>query len=416
MLSGLSMDLRPLRRSRDLRLLFGGAVLSQLGTAVVTVTAGLQVYRLTHSSLAVGGISGVAVVPLIAGVLAGGVAADAWDRRWLVIAAPACVGLASAGLAVYAATGGTSLWVVYGLLAVSAGMAGLGGPAQTAALPNLVGQDLLPATFALSATVRQLASLVGPAVGGLLVAQLGLTSGYAAAAALGAGCALVVLGVRPLPPEGARIRVGLSAFVDGLRYARRSALVIALMLIDADATVFGMPQALFPALGLVTFHAGPTGVGLLYAAPAAGALLGAATSGWVGSVRHAGRAVLAAVAVWGLAIAAVGVVPVLWAALGLLALAGAADLVSEILRNSLLQRSVPDQLRGRLSALLLAQTNGAPALGNLEAGTVATLVTPGFSIISGGLACVAGGVILGGLLPVLRHARLGPAPEPAPRG
>jgi ENTS family enterobactin (siderophore) exporter len=238
------------------------------------------------------------------------------------------------------------------------------------------------------------------------VARFGVQAVFAGGAALSAACALVSLGIRPLPHAGARSRVGLAAFTDGIRHARRSALVIAVMLIDADATVFGMPQALFPALGLETFHAGPTGVGLLYAAPAAGALLGALTSGWVGGVRHAGRVVLVAVAIWGVAIAAVGFVPLFAVALVLLALAGAADLVSEVLRNSLLQQSVPEALRGRLTALWLAQANGAPALGNLEAGGVATLVTPAFSIISGGLACVAGALVIGGLMPVLRRARL----------
>jgi len=417
--TALTIDLRPLRRSRDLRFLFGGAALSQLGTALVAVTAGLQVYRLTHSSLAVGAISGVAAVPLIAGMLAGGVLADAWDRRWLIIASPCVAGASSVALALNASATHPSLWLVYGLLAAGAAAAGLGGPAGTAALPTLVAPGLLPATFAMSATVRQLAALVGPAAGGLCVARFGVPAVYAAGAGLGLGCALVSLGIRPLPPAEARGRVGLVAFTEGLRYARRSALVIAVMLIDADATVFGMPQALFPALGLETFHAGPTGVGLLYAAPAAGALLGALTSGWVGRVRHAGRAVVVAVTVWGVAIAAVGVVPLLPVALGLLALAGAADLVSEVLRNSLLQQSVPEAFRGRLTALWLAQANGAPALGNLEAGGVATLVTPAFSIVSGGLACVAGALLLGGLMPVLRQARLrrdhdrGPAQTPA---
>lgn len=404
--AALTIDLRPLRRSRDLRFLFGGGALSQLGTAIVAVAAGLQVYRLTHSSLAVGAISGVAAIPMIAGMLAGGVLADAWDRRWLIVASPCLAGVSSVALALNAGATHPSLWLAYALLAAAAAAAGLGGPAGTAALPTLVAPGLLPATFAMSATVRQLAALVGPALGGLGVARFGVQAVFAGGAALSAACALVSLGIRPLPHAGARSRVGLAAFTDGIRHARRSALVIAVMLIDADATVFGMPQALFPALGLETFHAGPTGVGLLYAAPAAGALLGALTSGWVGGVRHAGRVVLVAVAIWGVAIAAVGFVPLFAVALVLLALAGAADLVSEVLRNSLLQQSVPEALRGRLTALWLAQANGAPALGNLEAGGVATLVTPAFSIISGGLACVAGALVIGGLMPVLRRARL----------
>jgi MFS family permease len=193
---------------------------------------------------------------MIAVMLAGGVLADAWDRRWLIVASPCLAGVSSVALALNAGATHPSLWLAYSLLAAAAAAAGVGGPAGTAALPTLVAPGLLPATFAMSATVRQLAALVGPAVGGLGVARFGVPAVFATGAGLSAACALLSLGIRPLPPTGARSRVGLGAFADGLRHARGSALVIAVMLIDADATVFGMPQALFPALGLGTFHAG----------------------------------------------------------------------------------------------------------------------------------------------------------------
>jgi len=162
---------------------------------------------------------------------------------------------------------------------------------------------------------------------------------------------------------------------------------------------------LFPAIGTGTFHGGAAAVGLLYAAPAAGALAGALTSGWIGRVRHAGRVLLASVAVWGLAICGFGVAPDLLVGLMLLALAGAADLVSEVLRSSLLQLSIPDRMRGRLSALWLAQANAAPALGNLEAGSAAAISTPAISVISGGLACILGAALVARLCPALARAR-----------
>jgi ENTS family enterobactin (siderophore) exporter len=177
--------------------------------------------------------------------------------------------------------------------------------------------------------------------------------------------------------------------------------------------VFGMPRALFPALGTGLFHGGADTVGLLYAAPGAGALLGAATSGWVSRVRRAGLAVVVAVVLWGAAIAAFGLVPWLPLALGLLALAGFADVVSEVFRTTLMQLSAPDGLRGRVVALWQAQVTGAPKLGDTEAGAVAALTTPQVSVVSGGLACVAGAILLARLIPQLRRASVAELGQPA---
>ncbi|MCA1726443.1 MAG: MFS transporter, partial [Actinobacteria bacterium] len=165
--------------------------------------------------------------------------------------------------------------------------------------------------------------------------------------------------------------------------------------IDLIAMVFGMPRALFPVLALEVFRVGPTGTGLLFAAPAAGALIGAAASGWVKRVKHQGRAVIWAVAVWGLAIAAFGAVGawaprLFWLALGFLALAGAADVISAVFRGTILVVSVPDRLRGRLTAINILVVTGGPRLGDFEAGLVAGMISPLFSVASGGLACVAG--------------------------
>lgn len=217
---------------------------------------------------------------------------------------------------------------------------------------------------------------------------------------------LLVASLGPLHPPRQGTPPRMRSFVEGLRYVRHRSLVVGVLLIDIDAMFFGMPKALFPAIGTTTFHGGPTVIGLLYAAPAAGALVAAATSGWISTVRRAGRVLLASVMVWGGAIAAFGFVRALPLALILLAVAGAADLVSEVLRSSLPQLSIPDALRGRLSALWLAQANGAPALGNLEAGAVATISSPAVSIISGGLACILGAVLLGRVLPALHTAHL----------
>jgi ENTS family enterobactin (siderophore) exporter len=170
--------------------------------------------------------------------------------------------------------------------------------------------------------------------------------------------------------------------------------------------IFGMPQSLFPALASTHFHGGPATFGLLTAAPGLGAMIGAATSGWTGRVRRPGVVVIAAGIIWGAAIALFGLVRSLPLALFFLALAGMGDLISEVLRNALLQRYTPDELRGRVSSLYLAQVTTAPALGNVEAGAVARLISPTFSVVSGGLACVAGALLLGAAIPALRHAKL----------
>jgi ENTS family enterobactin (siderophore) exporter len=179
-----------------------------------------------------------------------------------------------------------------------------------------------------------------------------------------------------------------------------------MLLVDTNAMIFGMPSALFPALASTHFHGGSATFGLLTAAPGLGAMIGAATSGWTGRLRRPGVVVIGAGMVWGAAIALFGIVTSLPLALFFLALAGMGDLISEVLRNSLLQRYTPDSLRGRVSSLYLAQVTTAPAVGNVEAGGVARLVSPGFSVVTGGLACVAGALVLGALIPALRNSTL----------
>jgi len=175
--------------------------------------------------------------------------------------------------------------------------------------------------------------------------------------------------------------------------------------IDVNAMVFGMPRALFPELGTTLYGGGAGTVGLLFAAPGVGGLIGGLTTGWVGRVRRPGRAVEIAVVLWGLAIAAFGLVSWLPLGLLLLALAGAADVVSAVFRNTIVQLTVPDELRGRVNALNIAVVTGGPRLGDLEAGAVAAATTPRISIVSGGLACVAGVGVLARLLPQLRSWR-----------
>jgi predicted MFS family arabinose efflux permease len=208
-----------------------------------------------------------------------------------------------------------------------------------------------------------------------------------------------------MPVPGRPRKVGLGSIIEGLSYLRGRQVIKGVFLIDINAMVFGMPRALFPALGTNVFKGGAQAVGFLYAAPGAGALLGALTTGWVGRVRHQGRAVIIAVMAWGAAIATFGAVKLLPVALLLLAIAGWADVISAVFRNTMLQVSTPDELRGRLSALQIAVVTGGPRLGDFEAGAVAAATDVSFSVVSGGLACIAGAGLIARLLPAFSHYR-----------
>jgi MFS family permease len=390
----LLVDLTPLRASRDFRLLFAGNSVSYLGRQLTVVAIPYQVFTITDSSLAVGMIGLVTLLPLVTFSLAGGAIADAMDRRKLLLITQVLSAATSAGLALNAGSSSPRLWPIYVLAALSAGLAGVDLPARNATIPRMVGRELYPSAAALGQIQFQIGQVAGPALAGLIISQVSLAAAYwIDVVSFGAAVAALLL-IAPQPPEGGGTKASLASVVEGLRYVKGRKLLVGTFLIDIDAMVFGMPRALFPALGTGFFGGGPLTVGLLYAAPGAGALVGALLTGWVGGVRRQGRAVIIAVIVWGGAIAAFGLVP--WLPLGLfmLALAGAADVVSAVFRNTILQLSVPDGLRGRLSSVHIAVVTGGPQLGDAEAGAVAAVTSPRFSVVSGGLACILGVVAL----------------------
>jgi MFS transporter, ENTS family, enterobactin (siderophore) exporter len=410
----IAIDVAPLRESRDFRRLFTARFVSMAGNAVATTAADWQVYGLTHNSLAVGLLTLASSAGMLIGLLTGGMLADRHDRRTLLMAVRLPQAVLAALLMVNSLLSHPALWPLYVITFGIGLLAGLGAPASTAATPALVGEDRMSAAAALNATASQLGSLGGPAIAGLLIAGPGLASCYAIDAVCFAAFGLAMIGLRPMPPTVRAQRPGFKSLSEGFRYVRHNRVVGSMLLIDTNAMLFGMPSALFPALAATHFHGGSTTFGLLVAAPGLGALVGAATSGWTGHLQRPGVVVIIAGILWGASIAAFGLVRSLPLALFFLALAGMGDLISEVLRNALLQIYTPDQLRGRVSSLYLAQVTSAPALGNVEAGGVARLISPTFSVVSGGLACVAGALVLGTLIPALRNATLaGPATESA---
>src|ERR1700722_19500359 len=393
------LDTTPLRRSRDYRALLSGLGGSVVGNKLTTVAEPFQVYALTRSSLMVGLVSLAQLFPLIFGSLLGGSLVDAVDRRKLLLLVEAICACCSAGLALNADLG-PALWPLFLFPAITASQSGIDSSARNAMLPGLVGMELLPASNAIFQSLFQTGAIVGPAIAGLLLAGAGVHVIYwlDVASYLIAMTAVLSMSPQPVPAPGtagaSTARPGWRSTLEGLRFVRRSQPLQGAYIIDVNAMVFGMPRALFPALAATVFGGGATTVGLLYAAPGAGALIGALTTGWVGRVRRQGLAVICAVLVWGAAIAGFGVAHWLPLALVLLAVAGWADVLSAVFRNTIIQFAGPDGMRGRLMGVQMAVVAGGPRLGDLEAGAVATAFGDTASVVSGGLACIAGALVV----------------------
>jgi predicted MFS family arabinose efflux permease len=398
------IDITPLRTSRQFRLLWFGELISHTGRHISVVALPFQVFQLTHSPLAVGLIGLVQVVPLIVGSIGGGALADAMDRRKLLLATQSAL-VVTGGLFVWGAVMDTPpLVFLYAVAALNAGLTAVDAPARAAAIPNLVGKEHLASAMALNQILFQVSDVAGPALAGVIIARFGLVWAYTADVVTFLATIMALLAMRPMPPVRGEGEVapprGWRSIREGFDYLKGRRILQSTFVVDLIAMIFGMPRALFPVLAATAFHVGPQGLGLLFAAPAAGALLGALTTGWVRHVRHQGRAVLWAVAAWGAAIVGFGFsTQAFWLALLFLAVAGAADVISAIFRSTILQGTVPDSLRGRLSSIHFMVVVGGPRLGDVEAGLVAQLTTPIFSVVSGGLACVVGVGALAVLVP-----------------
>ena len=278
---------------------------------------------------------------------------------------------------------------------VAAGLGAVDQPTRASAVPRMVPPERLPAAIALGQLNFQFASIVGPAIGGVLIATVGLAGAYTV------DLLSFVASLQPwprsprCPRSGSVTRPSLEAIREGLRYARDRRAILGSFVIDLNAMIFGMPTSLFPVLALDVFDAGPAVFGLLVAAPGVGAFIGAFFSGWVTAVTRVGRAIVLAVIAWGLAILAFGLCTFsLPLALVMLAVAGAADVFSAVFRSTLVQTETPDQLRGRVTSIHTLVVTSGPRLGDIEAALVAAVIGPQLAVISGGILCVAGvGVI-----------------------
>ena len=408
-LGRLAIDIAPLRASRDFRLIWSGLFVTATGSQFTLVAVFVQVKELTGSEAAVGGTGLAYLLGLVAGALAGGAILDAWDRRRLLMFAQVGLAAGSAILLGGALAGRPPLWLIYAGLAVLAASSSLDGPTRSAITARILEPGQLPAAQALNQVVWNTAALLGPLLAGLVIAWADgdVTVAYAVDLA-SIGCMFVAAAlVRPMPPSKEdHADTGLRAIRDGFAFARQHRLIMSTFVIDLIAMVFGLPRVLFPFLIVDQFHLSAKAIGLLFAALAVGALLGALTSGWTGRVHRQGLAVIVSVAAWGVAISAFGWSgDWLWLGLAMLALAGWADVISAIFRTTILQVSAPDRLRGRLFGIHILVVTGGPRLGDVEGGLVARLVSPTFSVVAGGLACVLGAGLVALLYPELRRAR-----------
>jgi MFS family permease len=344
----------------------------------------------------------------------GGALADAADRRSMVLLTEAGLMAGSLVLAGNAALSNPQVWVLFAVAVVWGGLDAVQRPSLDAMLPRLVDRDELAAAAALNSVRSTLGQILGPALGGVLLAAIGLPLTYmvdVATFVVGLGCLWLM---RAVPPPVNAERPSLRRVVEGLRYARSRPELIGTYAVDIIAMFFGMPMALFPAIaqGL----GGPGVLGMLYAAPAVGSFLFSATSGWTSRVHRHGMGLIVAATVWGLSIIGFGFAPGLIAALVFLALAGAADMMSGVFRQVIWNQTIPDALRGRLASIEMLSYTSGPALGNFEAGLVASLTSVRVSVVSGGVLCVIGCVVCALALPALRNydARRYHAPDPSP--
>jgi MFS family permease len=398
-----AVDITSLRASRDWRLLFFGQAVNVFGDQIRVVAVPYLVYLTTRSSFMVGLVSLVQFLPTLLLSLGGGALADQLDRKRLLLVTQLLYTLACAVLAVSILLNRAPLWYIVLIVALAAGIQAVENPARKAAIPRLVGREQVANAMALDQITYSLGSVLGPAAGGLLIARLGVGQALFLNAATGAVALAGLLFVAPMPPlstgDGPP-RQGIAALREGWSFLRGKPAIFSTFLIDINAMFFGGPAALMPALATQVFRVGPVGLGLLYAAPGAGAFLGALVTGWVNRVRRQGLAVIISVAVWGTSIALFGLVTrSFWLALLLLAIGGAADMYSAVFRGTILLMGVPDRLRGRLSAVHFLVVTSGPRLGDVEAGSVAALVGTQFSVVSGGIAAVIGALILAAAIP-----------------
>jgi MFS family permease len=395
-----TLDLTPLRDSREFRLLYLGQSITFFGSMMTFVALPWQVFQLTNSSFVVGMLGVVEFIAVLFMGFVGGALADYLDRRLMVRLTEASLAAGSVVLIINALLPRPQVWVLFACAAFFAALTALQRPSLEALIPRIVKAEQMPAVAALQAFRGSLAMVGGPALGGVLVVTFGPAVAYSVdlVTFIVSLIALTLMQAIPPPPEADR--PGIKSIIEGLRYARSRQELLGTYLVDMNAMFFGIPMALFPAMAQ---RYGGASVGFLYAAPAAGALVMSLMLGWTRRVHRHGLAVGIAAACWGFAIIAFGLAGRLWLALLCLAIAGASDMISGVFRMIIWNQTIPDHLRGRMAGIELISYHTGPMLGNAESGIVASLFGIRTAVVSGGILCVLGTGLLMLALPVFRR-------------
>ena len=367
-------------------------MISVTGSQMQLAAINWHVFVLTKSPLALGGVGLVRVLPIVFCSLVGGVVADAMDRKRLMLASQGVMLISAVLLAVLTALGRDSLWSIYLLTAIASAAVAFDNPARQALLPTLVPVEDFPGAVSLGLVVFNSAIVVGPALAGILLKFHGpaLIYGVNAASFVGVIIALLMMHTsrRPEGEGGIATQISFAALREGLGFVWRTPIIVQTMTLDFIATFFASATALLPIFAQEILNVGASGFGLLMAAPGTGSVLTGLAMARFGAPRKQGKMVLGSVAVYGAATVVFGLSHWFWLSLLMLAIVGASDTVSTVLRQTIRQMVTPNYLRGRMTSVNMIFFMGGPQLGEFEAGAFAALVGATVSVVTGGLGCV----------------------------
>src|SRR5215469_10290464 len=395
-------------RNRNYSLLFWGQLISSAGTQMQVVAVAWQVYLLTHSAVALGLIGLIQAIPRLIFSLVGGVLADVFDRRKMLLVIEVLLAVTSAVLAICTILHIINLVIIYIVVLIAASVSAFEFPTRQAIVPGLVPREQMADAMSLNMAMMQLTFIIGSTLGGFVIAWVGVANTYW----IDVFSYFVVIGslllmVVPRIPVEKRAQAGFGALVDGVRFLRSHPVILAVLSLDFFATFFGSPRALLPVYASGILHVGAQGLGFLIAATSIGAVVLTPLTGRIGRIRQQGFGVAAAIVGWGLCIIAFGFsTGPLWLSMLFLAGAGACDMVSMVLRHLIIQLTSPDEMRGRMSAVNAMFVIGGPMLGQFESGIVAGFATPQFSVVSGGVACIVATRAVVALVPGLLRVRV----------
>lgn len=394
--------------NRNYALLFCGQFVSAIGTQVQVVAVAWQVYLLTHSAVALGIIGLLQAVPRIIFSLVGGVSADAFDRRKLLLLVQSLLAALSTVLALCTVFHVINLFIVYGVVLLAASVSAFDFPTRQAILPNLVSRDQRSHALSLFMLMGQLSGIIGPAIGGFVIAWFGLATSYwLDAISYGVVIASLFFMVLPPIPIEKRARAGIASLLEGWRFLRTRPIILSIITLDFFAVLFGAPFALLPIFASAILHVGAQGLGILLAANSIGAFALTPFVRRISRIKRQGLGIVLAILVWGLCIIAFGLFPFsLWLSVLLVAGAGAADMVSMILRFLVIQLITPDEFRGRIGAVNAMFAFSGTQLGQLESGVVPSFTSPQFSVISGGAICILATIVLVACVPGLLRVQV----------